>query len=308
MKGNDIAVGIAVLLGIWAAYAFLTTTYDTEGGLFRIPGSGEINPAGQAPGVVMPDAADRGRDGNNTQDPNAQTPQRNVRIASVNKVFDPPDDRESEMNPQPEDKERIILRAPRGNTEPVNITGWTLTSTVTNESAQIGTAFVIRPGRFGRENIRLAPGARAIITTGDGPELSVWPSGATPFRVTKCSGYLKNYGDHYRPSINTNCPHPKNYLPSSLEQNNACRRTVQQTGSCRTPSVISAEVPAECQEWIKENIHINACRERHRTDDDFLKNEWRLFLDRKEAIWRHNGDTIELRDNAGTVRDTHDDF
>jgi hypothetical protein len=301
MKGNDIGIGIAVLLGIWAMFGFLTSITGSDASLLQIPGTGETS-AIERGRRISPSPVNTSETSQKQQtEARNQTnkTRRNIMISTV-RAKAPADEDES----QPENEEYIILEADNDNTSAVSITGWTLTSSVTGTAATIGQASVLGPASFKEQSVTLSPGGEAIVVTGESPDTGVWPHGGTSFRVTKCSEYLTNYAEQFSPHLSTDCPDPTERAPDHLKQDRACEEVLDDADSCNIPEVIPARISNECRTWIRENVGINACRKYHRTDQNFLTNEWRLFLDRSRPMWREAGDTIELRDTQGNVRDT----
>jgi hypothetical protein len=83
------------------------------------------------------------------------------------------------------DSEYIEITANLNNKEPIKITGWTLTSTTTGNTAQIpkSTSLYFSGNLNSEEDVYLAPGEKAYVVTGKSPI-------GYGLKVNKCSGYL----------------------------------------------------------------------------------------------------------------------
>src|SRR3989344_8220826 len=143
-------------------------------------------------------------------------------------------------------REYVEIRAPRTNTQPIKISGWTLKSAVTGKSAAIGNGVYLPiAGRVNPEQtISLVPGGRAFLTTGRPPK-------GYSFRLNVCTGYFEEFQD-FSPWIPLNCPYPKNEnLPSGLTD--ACMNYIEKIGRCEAqvkPLPLSFSNDPLCQEYV----------------------------------------------------------
>ena len=69
------------------------------------------------------------------------------------------------------------------------------------------------------------------------------------------------------------------------------------------PVSIPPTLSPACQEFIVKTANYDACVERHRTDKNFFKDDWRLYLGRDEELWKEKREVIELRDEDGKLVD-----
>lgn len=313
MKGSDIFIAIGVIIAMWIG-ALLIATYGTSGGAGdNGTSTGGWNPServARQTRQIKPQVNTRtgSRSSGARMDRSTEEEQeirRSVFIDSVRAVRDPIDKHERDMAVQPEDTENIVLRASRNNTVPVSITGWHLESRETGVRVSIGKASVIHPDSFSSEPVILGPGHSAVITTGEGPSTGLWPHDEVSFRLTKCSGYLTNHA-RYRPRIPRQCPDPEDHVPDDIRSEHLCmEEVIEEAGRCSQPQSIPDFVSSECREWVRNNITLNGCRKRHRGDEDFLRDEWRIFLDREDAIWDPDHEIIDLINEDGEVVDTY---
>ncbi|MEX0910244.1 MAG: hypothetical protein WDZ73_00615 [Candidatus Paceibacterota bacterium] len=205
-------------------------------------------------------------------------------------------------------EEYITLTAGRRNDQPIQITGWRLSNADSERlfdvsgrvvagntnRAVIGQGVeVLLPEGSRPHLVYLKPGDKAVVTSG-----SLYSRGEVDiksgFRLNKCTGYLQKTGDYsFIPSLALQCPNPKEVagfevLPES------CYNYVRRLARCHTPNTEpfrdrndelvrnhvdgNIEVSRFCREFVTTNFSYCACVATHYNDDDFLKSEWRLFL------------------------------
>lgn len=197
-------------------------------------------------------------------------------------------------------KEYVEIIASKSNGEPVKITGWTLKSAVTGNSITLGKGtYLIYSGRVNtEERIFLNPNETALIATGRSPL-------GTSFKLNICSGYFEQFQD-FTPFISKECPYAKNEnLPANMTD--ACVDFIEKIPRCETYikafPFSFANDPA-CQEYISSHIHYNGCIELHKSDANFYKSEWRIFLGRDQELWKEKQETILLLDDTGKLVDS----
>ncbi len=205
-------------------------------------------------------------------------------------------------------REYLELRHTRRSETPATITGWTLVSPITGRSITIGEAARIPLlGRVNRtEPVVLAPGERAYVLTGRSPN-------GMSFLLNKCTGYFEQF-QNFTPSLRRECPRIKDeplppshraearaYGASSLED--ACLDYIERVGECTVPVSIPPTLSGACQEFIVKTAQYDACVTNHRADEGFFRDEWRLYLNRDEELWKEKREVIELRDRDGKLVD-----
>lgn len=201
----------------------------------------------------------------------------------------------------------------------IDITGYTLTNAKgdrpieTTQNQNIitssdrstfgqGTKYLSPDGRFVLQNIVLAPGGTAYVTTG-GPFISYNLSINTSFQENKCEGYLsKTYP--FTPYLNNNCPRPESESGAesvSLQ----CYDYMKTIYSCQDPSKDDKTrhdaQTTICQRFMDQVTNYKGCYDRHVGDSNFLSRDWRVFLGRKTEMWASRNESIRLYDRAGKL-------
>ena len=195
--------------------------------------------------------------------------------------------------------EYVEISAPADNERPVNITGWRLKNKNGLEvKIGQGAKFIFASPNIGsqpQEDILLNPGDRAYVVTGRSPV-------GTSFRASLCTGYFAQFND-FEPSLPRNCPAPKEEnLPRNLSDN--CLDFIDNLPRCETPSPIPFDLPESCQAYLNEKINYKTCSELHKNDPDYYGDEWRIYLQRDEELWKQSRETITLLNNNGQVIDS----
>lgn len=188
-------------------------------------------------------------------------------------------------------------------TELINITGWMLRSTKTGRQASLGKA-VLLPSSYaatsvkGEDLIIFRPGDKAIVATGRSPI-------GNSFLINKCIGHFNQY-QTFTPYLNQTCPALRDEKmpepPNAL--NDACLNYINSWPTCGNQvRNLPERLSHECQTWIIEHATYNSCVSLHQPDTDFFSNEWRVFFNRTEPLWKTQRETIQLLDTNGKVVD-----
>jgi len=143
-----------------------------------------------------------------------------------------------------------------------------------------------------QENIVLKPGDKAIFLTGKSP-LGV------SFRLNKCSGYFEQSQVFY-PRLLEQCPYPKDENWSD-DLSDECFDYIDILPRCRANFTHPFHLKSNCIEAINKTLSYNKCVELHKDDNDFYKNEWRIYLGRSEELWKNSHETIILYDKNGNL-------
>ncbi|MEN9621640.1 MAG: hypothetical protein RLZZ67_74 [Candidatus Parcubacteria bacterium] len=145
--------------------------------------------------------------------------------------------------------------------------------------------------------VSLTPNARAIVTSGRSPV-------GTSFRVNMCTGYLGQF-QTYTPALRKECPSPSEEIANTtLAGESACVAFVQTLPRCRIyQGKFPSDISSACKVFVSEKLNYNTCAIAHKTDADFYKDEWRLFLDQSTGIWKNSAEIIRLLDNKGNTID-----
>lgn len=197
-----------------------------------------------------------------------------------------------ETDPQ---REYIKIRASSQNNSPLRITGWSLEGKG-GLDIKIGKgAYLVYSAQVNpQEDIFLKPGEGAIVSTGESPI-------GTSFRLNKCTGYFEQFQDFY-PSLPKECLYPdEEILLPNLDDK--CLDYLETLSRCEMQISIPPGLSNACQTYINDKINYKTCVEVHKNDSDFYKPEWRIYLGRREEIWKNKRETIVLKDENNKIID-----
>jgi len=194
-------------------------------------------------------------------------------------------------------EEYLKLSTSYNVSDPIDITGWTIRSTYTGNHVTIpqGTQVYMENGLSNVSDILVKKNQSIYITTGRSPL-------GESFQLNICSGYQSQY-KKFTPSISQYCPAPIDDvegIPPSM-QNTDCLDFIDNMPRCRTQTELVPNFSYECTTYIKQKVNYKTCVEKHRNDTDFYKNEWRVFLNKNEILWRDSHEKLELYDSAGKL-------
>ncbi|MCK6462804.1 MAG: hypothetical protein L6Q29_03245 [Candidatus Pacebacteria bacterium] len=194
-------------------------------------------------------------------------------------------------------EEFIEIRAPRKNKNPYRLTGLAVEGRngleiTIGKGAKFFFADVIAQPE---EDIFLLPGEKAVVLTGRS-QLGV------SFQLTKCTGYFEQHRD-FTPKLPLNCPLPREEnLPSNL--NDDCLDFIDGLPRCKTVASVPPDLSSFCNAYVNEKINYKTCSEVHKSDSDYYKPEWRVFLGRDLEMWKNSRETITLKDSRGKLIDS----
>jgi len=197
-----------------------------------------------------------------------------------------------ETDPQ---KQFIEIRASSKNDRPIKITGWSLVGKngldiKIGQGAYLPYSAQVNP----QQDIFLQKGEKAVVVTGESPI-------GTSFRLNKCTGYFSQFQTFY-PSLPKNCLQSADEnLPSNL--NDQCLDYLKRLPRCEMKISIPPGLSNACQTYINDKINYKTCVEIHKNDSDFYQSEWRIYLGRKEALWKKERETIILQDENKKIID-----
>lgn len=143
-----------------------------------------------------------------------------------------------------------------------------------------------------KKDIVLEPGQSAIISTGSSPN-------GLSFMTNICTGYF-NIGSRFNPGLPSSCPTAINE-PWAATLPPQCWDYIRTIRRCQIPYPLPISLKPECQEAVAKNTNYNACVANHKSDKDFYKNEWRLFLNRRTPIFDVRYDSASLLDAEGKI-------
>jgi hypothetical protein len=120
-------------------------------------------------------------------------------------------------------------------------------------------------------------------------------------RLNKCIGYLENT-NHFTPSLPMNCQYTDRSDIAGLS--GVCQNYITSLGSCALPAA-NPRVPENdyaCRAYL-DNLNYKGCFDKHRSDADFLSNEWRAWIGSTFLDSSH--DRLLLLDRQGLVVDVY---
>ncbi|MCX6731523.1 MAG: hypothetical protein NTX55_00860 [Candidatus Parcubacteria bacterium] len=197
-----------------------------------------------------------------------------------------------ESNPQ---EQFVEITASSQNNKPIKITDWSLTGK-SGLDIKIGSgAYLPYSAQVNpQQAIFLNPGEKAVIITGESPI-------GTSFRLNKCTGYFAQFQNFY-PDLPKDCPRPKDENPL-LNLNDQCLDYLDRLPACQMQISITPGLSYACQTYINDKINYKTCVEIHKNDSDFYQPEWRVYLGRRETLWKKERETIILKDENKKIID-----
>ncbi len=198
-----------------------------------------------------------------------------------------------ESSPQ---REYIEIKASSVNRNFLLLTGWSLKNKG-GKVVKIGKgSYLPVPSKINSQQIIfLKPGEKAYVITGESPI-------GTSFRVNKCTGYFEEFQNFY-PPLAKECPlasedDPPDYL------NGNCLNFINNIPRCET---VSADIPSglsgTCRKYVTQKINYQTCVQKHKSDSDFYREEWRVYLGKNKELWNNRDETIILSDKNGKMID-----
>lgn len=199
-------------------------------------------------------------------------------------------------------QEYIRLSVSRQAQKPIDISGWTVSSGIsgTKEKILTGSNLPLSGTVSRQEDIVLNPGDFAYIISGRSPI-------GTSFRSNSCIGYFSQF-QRFSPSLSRTCPLPEKEIRTqtsiNLDRQVDCEQFVQQIPRCTLVTSIPPHLSSECRAFISKNLNYNGCVAAHQQDNNFYKNDWRIYLGRSGEMWRNDREIVQLFDERGRLVDT----
>lgn len=194
-------------------------------------------------------------------------------------------------------QESIQIHLSSTATGPVTISGWSLSSGATGNSALIpnGTEVPVSGTVEALAPITLAPGTTALIISGRSPI-------GGSFRENACIGYFSQY-QTFSPSISYKCPDPSAELQSFYGPNYirdaSCIDYVSRLARCTVVLTPPTNLSGSCQSFLENHLNYNGCVQSHQNDSSFKGDTWRVYLGRSSSMWRSSHEVVKLTDNNG---------
>ena len=196
----------------------------------------------------------------------------------------------------------ITLRPNLYAGEEVNITGWKLQGEIGAVEIPFGIKTVF-PGGIS------VPSDPITVTSKDTVYLTEEKSPfgrKISFRPNICFGYLRHFYT-FPLSVPSSCPDKpvERELRFFREQ---CQDFILHDinfSTCTVPghaSNAAVATDSECLSYIENHFTYSACFQIHKDDENFIKNQWHIYMERDFTRAKH--DTIQLLDNNGLLVDT----
>lgn len=195
--------------------------------------------------------------------------------------------------------EYIRIVAEESITSDISLEGMSVTGDAFDVTAYIPPAadLLVLGTPYLKTPIKTPAQGRVLITSGRSPV-------GTSFRVNMCSGYLDQF-QSYVPDLRKDCPEPIEELKTKGPfEEETCRKFVETLPRCRVhEGSFPTDVSPLCKAFVTEKLNYNSCVSSHQKEKNFLKNEWRVFLEENRELWRNRQEIIKLRDASGETLD-----
>lgn len=199
-------------------------------------------------------------------------------------------------------REYLILKTDNDVQGRITLSDWRLESTSSFISVAIGdAAHLPLSGQVNTETpVAVGPNTTMYLVTGRSPI-------GTSFRSNVCTGYFEQAQD-FSPKLRLDCPLPLDELRgvagANFVPNDACLDYVEDIRTCEfITTSVPGNVESACQNFITEKLIYNGCVQTHRNEAGFYKDEWRIYLDRDQELWKSSHERIRLLDENGLVVD-----
>lgn len=200
------------------------------------------------------------------------------------------------------DGEYIQISTPDTNKKKILLTGMLFKSRMTGNQASLGEGVNLYYSNTlnKAEPVFLAPGQTAYVITGKSPL-------GYSFRTNKCIGYLNNYYKNFIVPFSSRCPSIKSYplpaRPNAFKDN--CLDFLDGIGSCQAFFEFPSDLADECRTFITDRATYQRCVADFSNDQNFLGNEWRVYLGRGDSLWKDRREIVDLIDQQGNIVSTY---
>lgn len=187
----------------------------------------------------------------------------------------------------------LVLSVDLAPGQTVNITDWTVQSR--KGSFRIPQAQEVYSFGGEQQDIILHSGEEAHFYSGRGLKGN--------FRLNKCTGYMEDVIG-FAPSLPKSCP----YISRSEVEDftSPCQKYALSLLVCEHPSA-NPPVPyadTACREFLRK-LNYAGCVEQYGNDQNFLSNEWRVWLENRINIFDPVYDKVQLKDKEGNIVDEY---
>jgi len=178
----------------------------------------------------------------------------------------------------------------------VDITGWQIKTNRGGIYIPQAIGFYDPSGLAAPVDIFLGQGQYVYLYSSSGP---------FNLRLNKCIGYLGN-SNKFTPLLPENCPFVDQSAISKMGFTGACENYLYSLGSCTVPDLNKAPIPYNdyaCRDYIENTFNCKGCFNAHKTDTDFLSNQWWIWMGSTPLDQYH--DTVDLFDKNGLLVDQY---
>ena len=181
----------------------------------------------------------------------------------------------------------------------INITNWTIETSKDTITIPKAIKKLTYPySENSDSNIELSSDNEAIISA------SLSPIGKN-FQVNSCTGYLDLYSQFYLP-LDSDCPDMSESVYDHL--GSECQEYIADLNGCEIinfSGTSGSTLNGLCTNFLNEHFSYGGCYDDYNQDADFLKDEWRIFLNKSIDVFDNDSDTIILKDANGFVVDEY---
>lgn len=186
-----------------------------------------------------------------------------------------------------------------GKDESINISGWKIKGN-RYELLIPQAVKIYNPESDNKEENIVLSGSNYLIFYSDKSPFS------RNLRLNKCTGYLNNFYD-FNPDLPDNCPGIERSEYSGLS--GQCQSYLMSLGRCKMPdvnfynSLPGTDQGNACRAFLNTISHA-ACFKKERDDNDFLSNEWRIWIN-EDFRFDSSHDRLLLFDKNGLLVDEY---
>lgn len=200
------------------------------------------------------------------------------------------------------ESEYVTIRVAYNATQKITVTGWRLESTGTGiaVSLPLASELPFLGGVNASSPVSLSQGQTVYVITGRSP------NGAS-FRTNMCTGFFEQF-QNFTPALRIECPNPQEEAEAYFGTGtltDECYDIVRAIPRC---TLVIQSIPASagtaCEQFITNRLSYNSCINTHKNDPKFYKDDWYLYLNRNDELWRSRSERIRLLDENGKVVDT----
>lgn len=298
---RDLVIVIFLLIAIgvaWYLSGGSTKDLSGTGPFLRLPGTGTGTPAYTVPSVILNKASTQQDEPNEKETKDTVVTNYLGTLTETTSPYASYVTLERSAASSDYRNEYLTVRV-RNTPQRIAVTGWRIESTATNLGTTLPQAMPLPSlGHLSSlQPVTLGAGETAYIVTGRSPL-------GTSFRTNMCTGYFEQFQD-FVPNLRLACPSPddeaERYFTTGT-YTTECYNLVRAVNRCTlTIASIPASAGAQCQPFIESTLTYNGCATAHKNESGFYKNEWYLYLNRDQELWRDRSERIRLVDENGKV-------